>query len=479
MGLSNVRCQFIPPLETRSPGRCAGRVDDRCGGRFAIYRFGSFRPELVLRVTRASAFEHHAGVAVYLALGGSVDSLGRVGVSAGVTVRFTRLGGVFARWDRYQGQAGNNILGRLALNDGLGVKSVARCAQLVFIAMSHAVMVCDKGRCCCRLDLDSRGGAMPELIAVSFFREMRLGQDSDDSVADVVTTAPWPEQERVLAYLASGHVLSTSYVRRDIGSSRCDESGSPLTYVTDGVFMWSSELAAFVRQHNIRLPPAFTEHMVAFSWRVPEHVDVNALTLPVRDPSLLSELAVPWPDILSDVAEADLDELREYIIELVRDIRSSIVALTSQVDEGELVFDAASNAGQDAASNAGQDAASDAVPEPALASWEEITEDLAVPKDVHVPEDMFVPSESVRERVADSGRGIGGDWHELHLSANTRSEHTLHMHALGQKLRVLADWIQSFDVIPDTHVDITERVLNRADTVPYSRVTSPVTAHRP
>ena len=123
---------------------------------------GSLRPELVLRITRTRAFqlepdvayEHDPGVAVHLALGSSIDSLGRVGISGAMTARLTKSGGVFARWDRYRGQSGNNILGGLELNEGLGFKGIGAFAggMLLFALGYYAVEACRNADPCFRFN---------------------------------------------------------------------------------------------------------------------------------------------------------------------------------------------------------------------------------------------------------------------------------------------------------------------------------------
>lgn len=114
----------------------------------------SFRPALGLRIARTSAFQFKEALAYEigpsyeadLALGLILDSLGRKGLSASATARIGRLGGLYARWERYSGQAGNSYAAGLELNGALGARSAAAGVVVVLLGalLVGIVNLCDE-----------------------------------------------------------------------------------------------------------------------------------------------------------------------------------------------------------------------------------------------------------------------------------------------------------------------------------------------
>lgn len=71
-----------------------------------------------------------------------------------------------------------------------------------------------------------------------------------------------PREERfaVVDYLTRGLVA-----RAYLGRSRCRICGDPKNghlELTDGTFLWPEGLVHYVRDHNVRLPTAFVEHIL-------------------------------------------------------------------------------------------------------------------------------------------------------------------------------------------------------------------------
>ncbi|MFJ9950832.1 hypothetical protein [Kitasatospora sp. NPDC091207] len=77
--------------------------------------------------------------------------------------------------------------------------------------------------------------------------------------ADLVDAA-WDESERhwVADYLDHGQVAGSW-----MGVSRCRLCALPNGYrdLTDGSFLWPEGLAHYVRDHGVRLPAEFVDHM--------------------------------------------------------------------------------------------------------------------------------------------------------------------------------------------------------------------------
>jgi hypothetical protein len=119
---------------------------------------------------------------------------------------------------------------------------------------------------------------MTKLIRVGFFREMRHGEPSDPSLTEARAPAPAPQQDKLAAYLAAGHVyIATPGMAKDV-IDRKTVIGPP-NYLTDGEYVWPGDAAYYVRTYNARLPTAFVEHVVARGFQVPPGVDLATLEL--------------------------------------------------------------------------------------------------------------------------------------------------------------------------------------------------------
>jgi hypothetical protein len=73
--------------------------------------------------------------------------------------------------------------------------------------------------------------------------------------------ASWDQKERqmVAAYLDQGRVLE-----RYLGHSACrlcDKSENGSADLTDGVYVWPEGFAHYVRQHNVKPPVEFVDHV--------------------------------------------------------------------------------------------------------------------------------------------------------------------------------------------------------------------------
>ncbi|WP_043261548.1 hypothetical protein [Streptomyces sp. e14] len=81
-------------------------------------------------------------------------------------------------------------------------------------------------------------------------------------------SGPWDE-DRVLAYLESApEIYSTMGARRDVltGDEWITGAGSLLT---DGTWLWPTDLVHYVRRHHVALPPEFLDHIRANDYTVP------------------------------------------------------------------------------------------------------------------------------------------------------------------------------------------------------------------
>ncbi|MEV7686430.1 hypothetical protein ACFW1F_22570 [Streptomyces bungoensis] len=99
---------------------------------------------------------------------------------------------------------------------------------------------------------------------VGFYREIGgqgAGAHDTPSLRDAVRdSGPWDE-DRVLAYLESGlEIYSTMGAERDVltGDEWITGAGS---LVTDGTWLWPTDLVHYVRRHHAVLPQEFLDHI--------------------------------------------------------------------------------------------------------------------------------------------------------------------------------------------------------------------------
>jgi len=119
------------------------------------------------------------------------------------------------------------------------------------------------------------------LIRIGFFRELDHGDGSDFSLEERRAATVGPDEEALASYLESGHVYRTvDQVARDMLVDDPDEAPlGPLRLLTDGTYVWPSDLPYYVRRYHVRLPPAFAIHARSAGFRVPDTVDLGRLSM--------------------------------------------------------------------------------------------------------------------------------------------------------------------------------------------------------
>jgi hypothetical protein len=130
---------------------------------------------------------------------------------------------------------------------------------------------------------------MAELIVVKLkpvvhFQEYPFGIATDPSMRDFMAERPWMNQDKVLEYLRSGHVLALT-MGADL-TDWCDRphKANPVINgqteggtmaLTDGEWFWYAGLIHYVERYNLRLPEEFTQHASEKHWRVSEELEKN------------------------------------------------------------------------------------------------------------------------------------------------------------------------------------------------------------
>ncbi|BEU70315.1 hypothetical protein ACI2S3_24955 [Ralstonia nicotianae] len=117
-----------------------------------------------------------------------------------------------------------------------------------------------------------------KLIGVGFFKELPYGSELGGSLVECTQKFSGRFQTEVLSYLKSGvSFVVAPGLSRDVLSSELEIIG-PLALLTDGKFLWPSDLAYYVERHRVELPQEFLEYMAMNSWKV-SAVDVSILEI--------------------------------------------------------------------------------------------------------------------------------------------------------------------------------------------------------
>ena len=86
---------------------------------------------------------------------------------------------------------------------------------------------------------------------------------------DAVADTPQDHEEQIIAYLRNAPSYSSmGKVVRDVLKPSNGVKLYPGTN-TDGLYLWPAELAYYVGNYHIRLPPHFVERMASKNWQPP------------------------------------------------------------------------------------------------------------------------------------------------------------------------------------------------------------------
>ena len=118
------------------------------------------------------------------------------------------------------------------------------------------------------------------LREVGFFRELEHGDRDGPSLRDAVTESPRQDREHLAGYLRSGSVIAAT------GGMLVDDVLDPertnvaeLMVLTDGEWLWLSDLAYYFEEYKVALPEDFVDHMRALDWTPPSLSDDELVAL--------------------------------------------------------------------------------------------------------------------------------------------------------------------------------------------------------
>lgn len=111
---------------------------------------------------------------------------------------------------------------------------------------------------------------------VGDFRELEQGDPDGPSLVSAVGAEASANARELVEYLRSGALLAaTATLVHDVLSPDNAPIGG-LHLLTDGQWLWYSDLAHYVEHYNVALEPQFIAHAHANGWVVPQ-VDVAKL----------------------------------------------------------------------------------------------------------------------------------------------------------------------------------------------------------
>lgn len=104
------------------------------------------------------------------------------------------------------------------------------------------------------------------LKRAGFFRELRHGDGNGPSIVACRAPDPAPDRERIAGYLRGGTILAATGTRVADWFEPGQEPSVALALLTDGTWVWPSDLAHYVEKHGVRVPDEFMEHMSGRGW---------------------------------------------------------------------------------------------------------------------------------------------------------------------------------------------------------------------
>lgn len=116
-----------------------------------------------------------------------------------------------------------------------------------------------------------------QLKHIGFFRELPYGNPEGLSINSSFLELPLDKKTKIVSYLRSGAACVVSPgLSRDVISVERNIIGS-LSMLTDGVFLWPSDLAYYIEQYSVSIPQEFLQHMECNAWIVPVDIDIHSL----------------------------------------------------------------------------------------------------------------------------------------------------------------------------------------------------------
>ncbi|MBD5134853.1 MAG: hypothetical protein HDT39_02660 [Lachnospiraceae bacterium] len=114
-----------------------------------------------------------------------------------------------------------------------------------------------------------------KLKTQGYFKEMLHGDESNPSIFDYIQPKANKNEEEIINYLKNGIVIVacggvvSDIINPDNGLAGCPE------LKTDGIWVWSGDLAYYVKRYHLKLDEEFIETMRCNNWHIKEDLKID------------------------------------------------------------------------------------------------------------------------------------------------------------------------------------------------------------
>jgi hypothetical protein len=115
------------------------------------------------------------------------------------------------------------------------------------------------------------------LREVGYFSELRHGRSDGPSLRASLHPEGSQEEVHLVRYLRSASVLAANGPVSDVLSG--DPLPDALSVMTDGTWMWPSDLAFYVERYHAELPTDFVDHARQSNWNPRQLSDEELIAL--------------------------------------------------------------------------------------------------------------------------------------------------------------------------------------------------------
>jgi hypothetical protein len=129
-------------------------------------------------------------------------------------------------------------------------------------------------------DLEWKG----ELIQLGFFMEVfdSRGGVMGGNLKDCIADTPQEDEDKLVAYLQAGRFYRAfgdpEEELYDVLDHSAEMNLKP-ALLTDGTYVWATDLPYYVARYHARLPRSFLLHARRNGWQVPQDLDISSLKM--------------------------------------------------------------------------------------------------------------------------------------------------------------------------------------------------------
>lgn len=119
------------------------------------------------------------------------------------------------------------------------------------------------------------------LREVGYFKELPHGKIDGPSLKESTSNISSKDEEKIVKYLTNGVAfVSSPGIVRDVFDE--EKIIGSLSILTDGEWMWPSDLAYYVLNYHVKLPEDFIVHMQYKDWVSPQEneIDFTSIEMP-------------------------------------------------------------------------------------------------------------------------------------------------------------------------------------------------------